>query len=109
MADITDVQVITWSNTKARQSADQMSLLYKSLMEYQNTYAAQGIAARITAAGASGNVLDGAAQDGRSICTGTNLINLKAAIDQLKTSFDTNVAGVGAPVTTIVNTIKVNG
>jgi hypothetical protein len=79
------------------------------LVAYQNDYAAQGIAAKIVAAGASDTLSDGAQSDGRSLCTGTNLQNLMAAINQLKTSFDTNVTGVGLPVTTIVNTIKVNG
>lgn len=109
MADITDAQVVRWSNERTRTLADAMAALYAAVVAYNADWAAQGISARITAAGASNNVGDGSAVDGRSIITGTNLQNFKAAITQLQTSFETNVTGVGAPITTLQNQIQVNG
>jgi hypothetical protein len=109
MADIIDPQVIKWANDRARSAANQMTNLYAVLVAYQADYAAQGIAAKIVAAGTANNIADGATADGRSIIIGTSLANLKAAIDQLVTSFNTNVAGVGSPITTIQNAIQVSG
>ena len=109
MPNITDVQVVKFSNERARTLADAMTALYAKLVAYQADWSAQSMSAKITAAGASNNVGDGADMDGRTIITGISLVNFKAAIDALKTAYDTNVTGVGAPVTTIQNGIQVNG
>lgn len=109
MADITSPQIISFDNTRVRVLADQMTALYAKLVAFQNDYAAFGMAALIAAAGAANNVGDGYAVDGRIPVTGTQILNFKAAIDQLVTSYGTNVAGVGAPITTIQNAIQVNG
>jgi len=109
MPNITDVQVVKFSNERARTLADKMTALYADLVAYANDYAAQGIAAKIAAAGAANNVGDGADVDGRPIITGTSLVNFKAATLQLQTSYETNVSGVGSPITTVQNGIQVNG
>lgn len=109
MPNITDVQVVKWANERARTLADQMTALYAHLVAYQADYAAQGIAAKIVAAGASNPVGDGAETDGRPVITGTMLTNFKAAVDQLKTAYDAAVTGVGSSVAVIQNGIQVNG
>jgi hypothetical protein len=109
MADIRDVQVVKWANERSRTIADKGAALYAALVAYQNEYAAQGIAAKIVSAGASGTVADGSDVDGRPRITGTTLVNFKAVVDQMKTAFDATVAGVGSPATTTINQIQVNG
>jgi hypothetical protein len=109
VADITDAQIVAWSNTRSRVLANKMADLYAVAVAYQNDWAAQGLAARITAAGAANNIGDNYQLDGKPIITGTALVNFKAAIDQVKANFDTLVSGVGSPVTTIVNGIQTDG
>lgn len=114
MAQITNNQVISWSNNRARTLADQMVGMMNKIIAYQTDFAAQGIAAAINGdtAGASSVINDGsgATGDGRNPVTGTTLINFKAAIDQLVTAWNvTNVAGVGSPVSAVQNLIQVNG
>jgi hypothetical protein len=110
MADITDPQVVSFANQRARTIADKIVALQYALTAYQADYAAQGISAKITAAGTTGNVADGAANDGRSIITGTQVINQKAAVDALITAIGTTlVSGVGASALAINNGIQVNG
>jgi hypothetical protein len=109
MADIADVQVVHWANERSRTLADKLAAAYAALVAYQADYAAQAIAAKITAAGTTGQVIDGAAQDGRPRITGTTLVNFKAVVDQLKAAFDATVSGVGTPATTTINQIQVSG
>jgi hypothetical protein len=109
MPDITDPQVVKWANERARTISDKLTATYYALSAYVADYVSGGIAAKIVAAGASGTIADGATTDGRSLITGTSIVNLKAAVDQMKTAFETAVTGVGSPVTTIAGGIQVNG
>ena len=109
MATINDAQVIRWANERSRSIADRLAELSAAMSAYQSDYAAQGIAAKIVAAGASNLVADGSDVDGRPQISGTQIVNLKAAIDAIVNAMATNVAGVGSPTTTIVAAIQVNG
>jgi hypothetical protein len=114
MADITNQQIVVWSNTRARTLADRLAALYPVIQAYVTDYAAQGIGALIIAAGSSNNVSDsvgGPGADGRSIVTGTTIgPNFLACVNALKTVLDTTaVVGVGTPVNNTVNQIQVNG
>jgi hypothetical protein len=110
MADITDPQVILFTNQRARTIADKIVALQYALTAYQADYAAQVIANKIVAAGTTGNIADGATADGRPIITGTSILNQKAAVDALVTAIGaTLVSGVGSSALTINNAIQVNG
>jgi hypothetical protein len=109
MANIENAQVIAWSNNRARTLADKLTAAYYAAKAYQTDYAAGGIAAAMAAADNADVVLDGSAQDGRTPVTKLKIINFLAAINQIVTSWETNVSGVGSPVTTIENGIQVNG
>lgn len=109
MADSTDPQLILWDNQRARTLADATEIYLNVLLAYQSDYAAQGIAARATTAGAN-NIADGYATDGRQPVTGTKIINQKAAVDQAVTALNsTLVSGVGTTVKSIMDGIQVNG
>ena|ERR1019366_113562 len=110
MADITDVQLITFSNVRVRTIADQMTSLLTKLLAFQADYAAEGISALVTADGGTNKIGDGYTVDGRQPITGNQIVNLKAAIDQMVTAMNvTLVSGVGATVASIQNGIQVNG
>jgi hypothetical protein len=106
----TDPQVVKWSNERARVLADGIERLRYAVVAYQADYVAQAISAKITAAGASERIADGSDVDGRSIVIGTQLINLKAAVDKLVTNLTADlVSGVGTTVAAIADGIQVNG
>lgn len=109
MADITNAQVVKFANERTRQIADKVTALSYALRAYQADYAAGGISALITAAGASNLIDDGSAADGRTRITGTSLVNFIAGINALVVQFDATVAGVGTSITAISNGIQVNG
>jgi hypothetical protein len=110
MADITDPQVVKWANERSRVIADGIERLRYAVQAYQADYVAQGIGAKIIAAGVGSVVADGSAIDGRSIITGTSLVNLNAAISKLVTNLTVDlVAGVGVSVAGIADGIQVNG
>lgn len=118
MALITNAQVKSWANLRARTICDSIRHLDDLLASYVSDYVGQGIAAAINgdAAGAASVIDDGSAvggtgtPDGRNPITGTNLANLKACIDQVRVAIETTaVAGVGSPPLTTVNAIQVNG
>jgi hypothetical protein len=110
MPDITDPQVVVWANERARTIADALVAFEAKLGGWQSDYAAQSIASQISAAGASELVADGSDVDGRPRITGNQIINLHAAIAQVRTAISTTlVSGVGSPPKTIADAIQVNG
>jgi hypothetical protein len=115
MPDITDPQVVAWANERARTIADALVAFEAKLGGWQADYAAQSIASQISAAGASEIVADwddfgGVTKDGRPRITGNQIINLHAAIAQVRTAISTTlVSGVGLPPKTIADAIQVNG
>ena len=76
---------------------------------YVADYGTAGIAVALTADGATGQIMDGAATDGRTPVVGTDLQNLIAGVNQIVTAFGANVTGVGSPITTIAGKWQVNG
>ncbi len=110
MPDTTDPQLAKFANERARTIADAITSLVLKMQSFQADYAAQGIAALITAAGNTNTIGDGSATDGRQRITGIQVQNLKAAIDQLVTSATvTAVTGVGATPASVSQAIQVNG
>src|SRR4051794_23176671 len=110
MAEITDPLIVNWANERARVLADRLRGAYDALASYRTDYAAQGIAAAISAAGGSDLIADGSEDDGRPRITGDTLINFKAALDQIDTAMGTTaVTGVGTTANAQVNLIQVNG
>ena len=112
MAEITNPQVITFTNDRARIIADSLVRFSDEVNAWLEDYAAQGIAAAINgdAAGASSNIDDGSATDGRQRVTGTKVINLRAGLLQVQTALTTTlVSGVGTTARAISDGIQVNG
>jgi len=106
---ITDPQIVTWANLRARTICDLITRLDYALTAYKAEYTAAGLGAKIIAAGIGETIVDGSATDGRTPMTGTTLVNLSATINQLRTNFDTAVAGVGSSVSAVSSGIQVNG
>ena len=109
MPNITDPLVVTWANTRARTISDKIVALQYAMNAYVTDYANSGIAAALTADGATGSITDGSATDGRTPVVGTDLQNLIAGINQIVTAFNTNITGVGSPITTVAGKWQVNG
>lgn len=109
MPDITDPQVVKWSNERTRTMADLITRLSYAVSAWQADYAAQIISAQITAAGPSEYVADGADVDGRSRIKGVDIQNFHAGVGALRTALDAVVVGVGVSVVTMANGIQVNG
>ncbi len=106
---ITNPQVVKWSNERARVICDLITRLDYALTAYKADYDAAGITALVVAAGSSELIEDGSATDGRTRMIGSQLLGLKATIDQLRTNFDTAVSGVGSTVSAVSAAIQVNG
>jgi hypothetical protein len=110
MPEITDSQIIKFANERARTIADEVARLHYAIEGWLADYTAQGISALITAAGATNVIADGSETDGRVRITGTQLVNLRAALLQVQTAVDTTtVSGVGVAPFGIANGIQVNG
>lgn len=107
MAASLNPQLNNWADDRARKLADLLTRGRYAMDAHKVDYGAAGIAALATADGVSNTV---GAQDTRIPITNTQLINLKAAIDQLQTAFEvTLVPGVGATVAAILDAMQVNG
>lgn len=112
MADITNPQIITFANERARVISDHLVRFSAEVDAWLADYAAQGISAAITGAseGAGSNIADGSATDGRQRVTGTEIMNLKAGLLQVQTALTTTlVSGVGTTPKAIADGIQVNG
>lgn len=110
MAEIENPQIVAFANERARTISDAIEQFSAKVDSFLADYAAQGMAAAITAAGASELIDDGSATDGRQRITGTKIVNLKAGLLQLQTAMTvTAVSGVGATPKAIADGIQVNG
>jgi hypothetical protein len=100
-------QLNAWADNRARVIADKITSLRYALDAYLTDYAASGIAALITADGASNTM---GTQDSRIPITGTQITNQRAALIQVQTAISTTlVSGVGATVAAVNDAIQVNG
>jgi hypothetical protein len=111
MAEITNAQVVKFANERARTMADEIVYLDRLIAAWLADWTAQGMSAAITAdaAGTTSNITDGSETDGRQRVTGTELVNLRAALLQLQASLAAVVSGVGASPRSIADGIQVNG
>jgi hypothetical protein len=109
MADITNAQVVKWSNERLRQLADLSTRTYYAAKSYQTDYATSAIAGAMALAANGDVVVDGSKEDGRTPVTKLAIVNFLAGLNALVTQFETIVSGVGTPMTTIQNGIQVNG
>jgi hypothetical protein len=102
-----NAQLNAWADNRARVIADAITQFRYKLDAYLTDYTAEGIAALISADGAS-NYLGG--QDSRVPITGLQILNQKAALLQVQVAMGTTlVSGVGATVNAINDAIQVNG
>lgn len=102
-----NLQLNKWADERSRTLCDELEKMLLVIDSYLTDYAAQGIAALITADGTA-NLMG--AQDGRIPITGTQIVNLKAGLLQLQVASETTlVAGVGTTVKAIVDSMQVNG
>ncbi len=107
MSASANVQLNQWADSRARVIADKLTQLRYMIDAYLSDYAAQGIAAAITADGIA-NLMG--SQDGRTAISGTQIVNQKAAILQIQIAMETTpVSGVGATVAAINDAMQVNG
>lgn len=82
MAEITNPQVVTFSNEQVRPIADQFYKLYYKALSVNQNYNANDIGSAINAAGAGELITDGSQVDGRTRITGGDIYNLMTAIGQ---------------------------
>lgn len=107
MANSQNLQLNSWADNRTRTLCDKLEQTMLVIDSYLTDYAAQGIAALITSDGATNNM---GTQDGRIPITGTQIVNLKAALLQIQVAAETTlVSGVGATVKSIVDAMQVNG
>lgn len=110
MADITNAQVVRFSNERCRTLADTFVHSYYALLSFQSDYSALGIAALLASSSGTDVVVDGSLTDGRIPVTKNSIVNMSATIAQIKTALDTTlVPGVGVSAMAVLNTIQVNG
>ena len=88
MSNINDAQAIRFSNEEMRKFADLLSGAYQQAKAIQIKWVAEGIAAKFP--NTTDAVDDGAAIDGRTIITGSDINNLKATADALVTLLEQN-------------------
>jgi hypothetical protein len=107
MAASSNAQLNAWADNRARVIADKLTQLRYAVDAYLTDYAADGIAALISSDGAS-NLMG--TQDSRIPISGTQILNLKAALLQVQVAMETTaVSGVGTTVAAVCDAIQVNG
>jgi hypothetical protein len=79
MPDITNPQVIRFSNENGRPVADAWCSLYNAMKTAASVWAGQGIGALVP--NTADLIADGSDVDGRGRLTGANLISLKGIMD----------------------------
>lgn len=76
MADISNPQVVAFSNQRIRPLCDQMYSLYYNAKAVVADYNAGDIGTKIDAGGAGNNIADGSSTDGRTVITGGDIYNV---------------------------------
>jgi len=77
--DITDPQVVAFTNSQARPAADKMTQAYWQMKKFVENYNTGNIGTLITNAGSANLVADGSKTDGRTPITGGDIFNLITA------------------------------
>jgi predicted TPR repeat methyltransferase len=90
MADINDIQAVTFCNTKLRMVADVLQTAVESsqtMTAYWNAHPELGT---LFTNNMSGKVLDGAATDGRPIITGNDVLIMIGLLNTLVSEYAAN-------------------
>lgn len=107
MAASQNLQINTWADIRARVIADKITSLRYAIQALLTDYAAEGMAALITADGTTNLV---GTQDGRVPITGQQLMDEITVLTVMQTALSTTViAGVGKTVAAVIDPIQVNG
>lgn len=111
MPEITDPQVIKFSNEKVRILGDHLYGLYLGLVDFETEYVAKDIGTLITNAGPSNLIADGSETDGRTRITGGDIFLLKILSDDLKFFLEQQVTATPSDGTrlALMGKIEVNG
>jgi hypothetical protein len=88
MAELTNAQLVAYSNQVLRPAADVIARLDKHLVPIRAEYDAKNLGSVIEAGGAGEMIADGSTTDGRTRVTGGDIYNLITLIDALKTFMD---------------------
>lgn len=98
MADITDPQIVTFSNEKVRPAADRYAQLYWFSKIILIEYSASGIEAALAALNNSDVIIDGSETDGRTpITVGMiegMMANLQLLVNDLEANSDVKLNGL---------------
>jgi hypothetical protein len=82
-----NVQLVEFSNDEVRQMGDLCTRLDIRTAALNAEYLARGLGDIITAGGAGNLIVDGSATDGRTPCTGNDLLNMVTLVQALQTFF----------------------
>lgn len=82
MAEITNAQVVAFSNQRVRPMADKLYTAYYHAKATIADYNAGDIGTKIDAAGSSELIADGSTTDGRTRITGGDIYNIITALQQ---------------------------
>lgn len=85
MAELSNPQLVSFSNEQARVVADKLAGLNAFADIVQATYAARDLGTIINDGGSGELIADGSATDGRTRCTGGDVFNLITLLNDLDT------------------------
>ena len=110
MAQSVNAQLNLFADENYRSLADATEIYYAKLAGFITRYNSGGIGALASADAANYLSQTPSPPDGRPLVTGTNLINFKAAMAQIKLAMDTTlVSGVGTTALAQADIAQVNG
>ncbi len=85
MAELTNIQLVEFCNTKLRPLADRLQTLALDAPLTEAVYTARNLGTIISDGGSSNLIADGSAVDGRTRCTGGDVWNLITLLQDLQT------------------------
>jgi hypothetical protein len=109
MADITNPEVVRWSNERLRTIADQVVRLKYVIDAFTADYTEQDIEGFLAANSSEDRVVDGSLQDGRPPVTRLDIVNGALAVAALQALLAANVGSTGKSAFDILNSVQVNG
>jgi len=110
MADITNPQIVKFSNERVRTIADSVTRLAYTVDAFLADWNAQGINGLLIADPERLNpVADGSRTDGRPFVTGAEIQSFKAGLVQLQTALNAVIGASAVTVRGASDKIQVNG
>lgn len=88
MADITNPEVIDFSNSEIRRAADRLAVAYYHAIQMRDIWIARGYGASVP--NDASPVVDGAATDGRPAITGVDIHNMINRLGELIADYEAN-------------------